>query len=195
MREWRTAMVGAITLHDAQQVRQGTLYAASAPPVEEVDKAGKGTGKKGKAAFWAVMDREVAVLKVRYPDAMYVGLSDGAADLLPWLARHTSVQVLDFYHANGYVHAAAAAFRHEPVPRRGGRRGLVGRRRPAVICVMTKGPPRRSWRLFKNGWPARAACRIPPAKPCRKPPPASATTRGTWTMRRMKPPDSRWAAA
>lgn len=116
-REWRTAMVGAITLHDAAQVRQGTLYAASAPPVEEVDDAGKGTGKKGKAAFWAVMDQEVAAVKVRYPDAMYVGLSDGAADLLPWLARHTSVQVLDFYHASGYVHAAAAAFRHEPVPK------------------------------------------------------------------------------
>ena len=69
-REWRTAMVGAITLHDAAQVRQGTLYAASAPPVEEVDDTGKGTGKKGKAAFWAVMDQEVAAVKVRYPDAM-----------------------------------------------------------------------------------------------------------------------------
>lgn len=116
-REWRTAMVGAITLHDAQEVRQGTLYAATAPPMEEVDEEGKGTGKKGKAAFWAVMDREVAAVKALYPDAVYVGLSDGAADLLPWLVRHTSVQVLDFYHVTGYVHGAAPAFRHEPVPR------------------------------------------------------------------------------
>ena len=116
-RDWRTAMVGAITLHDAEQVRQGTLYAATAPPVEEVDEEGKGTGKKGKAAFWAVMDREVAAVKLCYPDAVYVGLSDGAADLLPWLAQHTSTQVLDYYHASGYVHGAAAAFRHEPVPK------------------------------------------------------------------------------
>ena len=95
-REWRTAMVGAITLHDGDQVRQGTFYAACAPPVEEVDAAGKGTGKKGKAAFWAMMEREVTEVKKRYPDAIHVGLSDGAADLLPWLAGHTSVQVLDY---------------------------------------------------------------------------------------------------
>ena len=116
-REWRTAMVGAITLHDEENVRQGTFYAACAPPVEEVDEEGKGTGKKGKAAFWATMDREVAAVKARYPGASYVGLSDGAADLLPWLAGHTSVQVLDYYHASGYVHAAAPAFRHEAVPK------------------------------------------------------------------------------
>lgn len=115
-REWRTAMVGAITLHDQEQVRQGTFHAACAPPVEEVDADGKGTGKKGKAAFWAMMEREVAAVKKRYPGAAYVGLSDGAADLLPWLAGHTSVQVLDYYHAGGYVHAAAPAFRHEAVP-------------------------------------------------------------------------------
>ena len=116
-REWRTAMVGAITLHDTEQVRQGTFYAATAPPVEEVDEEGKGTGKKGKAAFWATMEQEVAAVKIRYPDATYVGLSDGAADLLPWLAEQTSVQVLDYYHASGYVHAAAPAFRHEAVPK------------------------------------------------------------------------------
>ena len=119
-REWRTAMVGALTLHDTEQVRQGTFYAACAPPVEEVDAAGQGTGKKGKVAFWAMMEREVAAVKKRYPDATYVGLSDGAADLLPWLAGHTSVQVLDYYHASGYVHAAAPAFRHEAVPEREG---------------------------------------------------------------------------
>ena len=41
-------MVGAITtLHDTEQVRQGTFYSATAPPVEEVGEEGKGTGKKG----------------------------------------------------------------------------------------------------------------------------------------------------
>jgi hypothetical protein len=116
-REWRTAMVGAITLHDQENVRQGTFCAACAPPVEETDNEGKGTGKKGKAAFWAMMEQEVAAVKKRYPGAIYVGLSDGAADLLPWLAGQTSVQVPDYYHASGYVHAAAPAFRHEAVPK------------------------------------------------------------------------------
>ena len=113
-------MVGAITLHDTKQVRQGTFYPATAPPVEETGEDGKGTGKKGKAAFWATMEREVAAVKNRYPDATYVGLSDGAADLLPWLAGQTSVQVLDYYHASGYVHAAAPAFRHEAAPKGAG---------------------------------------------------------------------------
>ena len=76
-------MVGALALHDQEQVRQGTFYAASSPPVEEVDAGGQGTGKKGKAAFWAMMEQEAAAVKKHYPDATYVGLGDGAADLLP----------------------------------------------------------------------------------------------------------------
>ena len=38
--------------------------------MEEVDEAGKGTGKKGKAAFWAMMEREVTEVKKRYPAAI-----------------------------------------------------------------------------------------------------------------------------
>jgi len=104
VREWRVAMVGAITLYDAAGERLGSIYTATAPPEDK---------SEGKSAFWAAMEREVAAVKERYPQACYVGLSDGAADFVPWLRGHTEKLVLDFYHASGYLHAAAGAFAHE----------------------------------------------------------------------------------
>lgn len=104
VREWRVAMVGTITLHDSAGERLGTIYAAAAPPEDKDD---------GKTAFWSVMAREVAAVKERFPEAKYTGVSDGASDFVPWLQEHTGVQVLDFYHASGYVCAAAGAFAHE----------------------------------------------------------------------------------
>lgn len=104
VREWRVAMVGAITLYDAAGERLGSIYAATAPPEDK---------SEGKSAFWAAMDREVAAVKERYPQADYVGLSDGASDFVPWLRNHTGKLVLDFYHASGYLHAAGGAFAHE----------------------------------------------------------------------------------
>jgi hypothetical protein len=103
-REWRMTTVGTITLHNHAGERVGTIYAATAPPEDK---------EEGKAAIWEVMNRELAALKARYPRARYTGLSDGAADLLPWLRANTSRVTLDFYHASGYVCAAAGAFAHE----------------------------------------------------------------------------------
>ncbi|RYD26099.1 MAG: hypothetical protein EOP86_26440 [Verrucomicrobiaceae bacterium] len=106
-REWRVGMVGAITLYDKTGDRLGTVYAATAPPEDK---------NQGKTAFWNTMEKEVAAVKARYPGAAYTGLSDGANDLLPWLKEHTTRQVLDFYHACGYLHDAAGAFAHEAPP-------------------------------------------------------------------------------
>ena len=102
--EWRVAMVGAITLYDDKGERLGTIYSATGPPENKDD---------GKTAFWALMDKEVAIIKARYPNAKYVGISDGAADFVPWLRKHTSELVLDFFHAASYLHAASGAFVHE----------------------------------------------------------------------------------
>ncbi|MDB6132027.1 MAG: hypothetical protein JWM59_270 [Verrucomicrobiales bacterium] len=103
-REWRVGMVGAITLYDKTGERLGTIYAATAPPEDK---------SQGKAAFWSIMEKEAAAVQARYPAAIYTGLSDGASDLLPWLRERTTRQVLDFYHACGYLHAAVGAFTHE----------------------------------------------------------------------------------
>ncbi|MES2708748.1 MAG: hypothetical protein V4726_19290 [Verrucomicrobiota bacterium] len=105
--EWRVSMVGAITLYDKTGERPGTIYAATAPPEDK---------SQGKTAFWRTMEQEVAAVKARYPAAIYTGLSDGASDLLPWLKSQTARQVLDFYHACGYLQAAAGAFAHEVPP-------------------------------------------------------------------------------
>ncbi len=40
---------------------------------------------------------------------LYVGIADGAASNWQFLTRHTSEQVLDFYHATGYLGAVAVA--------------------------------------------------------------------------------------
>lgn len=103
--DWRMAMVGTISFYDAQGERLHTLYAAQSPPQNPGE---------GKAAFWRQMDAQVARIKALYPKARYTGVSDGAPDLAAWLQKHTEVQVLDYYHAAGYLDLAAPAFFPKP---------------------------------------------------------------------------------
>lgn len=98
--EWRTAMVGTIAFYDKAGERLGTIYTGCAPPEHSGD---------GKEDFWFLMERDLAAVKARYPKADYLGISDGARDLVPWLQQHTGTLVLDFYHATGYLGGAAAA--------------------------------------------------------------------------------------
>jgi hypothetical protein len=48
-------------------------------------------------------------MKRRYPQARFVGVADGAASNWEFLEPHVSEQILDFYHAAGYVAQAAPA--------------------------------------------------------------------------------------
>lgn len=96
--EWRNAMVGSITLYNIEGKRLGSLYTGAAPPEYSGD---------GKEEFWFLMERELAAIKARYPDACYDGISDGARDFVPWLTKHTSQLTLDFYHAAGYLSTVA----------------------------------------------------------------------------------------
>jgi hypothetical protein len=64
-------------------------------------------GLYGKATFYERMAREIAHVKQLYPEAMYVGIADGAKDNWAFLKQHTTTQVLDFYHAAGYLADAA----------------------------------------------------------------------------------------
>lgn len=103
--DWRMAMVGTLSFYDAQGQRLHTLYAAQSPP----EVAGE-----GREAFWRQMDAQMERVKALYPKARYTGVSDGAPDLLTWLRRHTEAQVLDYYHAAGYLDLAAPAFYAKP---------------------------------------------------------------------------------
>jgi hypothetical protein len=93
---YRQAMVGTIAFFDASGERLHTNYVAAAP-------------EHGKATFLNRMDEEIARIKNGYSDARYIGISDGASDFLPWLKKHTTTQILDFWHVTEYIHGAAEA--------------------------------------------------------------------------------------
>ena len=93
---WRQAMVGTLALFDAQGQRQHTLYVAATP-------------EYGKQTFLDRLERELERVKACYPQATYIGLADGAEDNWRFLTPRTEVQLIDFYHASGYLAAAAEA--------------------------------------------------------------------------------------
>lgn len=93
---WREAMVGTLGLYDAQGERQHTIYLGATP-------------EYGKGRFLERLQREIERTKQRYPEATYVGIADGAESNWRFLEQHTTVQILDFYHAVGYLGAVAAA--------------------------------------------------------------------------------------
>ena len=93
---WREAMTGTLTLYDAEGERMHTLYVGAAP-------------EYGKETFFARMTREIERLKQRFPEALYVGIADGARVNWDFLKPHISIEILDFYHAAHYVTSSAPA--------------------------------------------------------------------------------------
>lgn len=101
---WREAMVGTVSLYDARGDRQHTIYLGATP-------------EYGRATFLKRLTREVERAKQRYPDATFIGIADGAESNWRYLEQHTDEQILDFYHASGYLGAVAEAM----FPRQGGK--------------------------------------------------------------------------
>jgi len=93
---YREAMVGNISLYDCNGERQHTLYLGEAP-------------EYGKASFKERYEYEIGRLKVHYPDALYLGIADGAKDNWTFLESHTDRQLLDFYHVTEYLTKASHA--------------------------------------------------------------------------------------
>jgi hypothetical protein len=87
---WRQAMVGSISLYDAEGERLHTTYLAQSP-------------QQGKEKFLRNLEKEIAATKKRYPEKTYIGVADGAADNWKFLQKHVERQVLDFYHAIEYL--------------------------------------------------------------------------------------------
>jgi hypothetical protein len=101
---WRQAMVGTISLYDAQGERLHTTYVA-APP------------EYGKERFYRQMEGEIHRYQQRYPTARWVGVADGAHDQWTWLKGHVEELILDFWHAAGYLEGAAAGMCRRRVER------------------------------------------------------------------------------
>jgi hypothetical protein len=96
---YRQAMVGSISLYDALGERLYTRYTAFPP-------------EYGKESFHQGFDHEIKRIRKLYPDALYVGVADGAADNRTFLESRVDEQILDFFHACEYLSKASkAAFR------------------------------------------------------------------------------------
>src|SRR3954469_18698664 len=103
---WREAMVGTLAFFDRSGDRQHTVYLAATP-------------EYGKAKFLARLEAEIGKAKLKYPGARYVGIADGASGNWEFLGRHTSAQVVDFWHAAEYLgKAAAVIYRGRPQSRK-----------------------------------------------------------------------------
>lgn len=92
---WRETMVGCLSLYNAGGDRMHSIYLGATP-------------EYGKATFLDRFDRELDHLKRLYPEALFVGLADGAKSNWKHLTPLTDDQVLDFWHVSEYVAEAAS---------------------------------------------------------------------------------------
>ena len=92
MREegYRETMVGNISLYDQDGIRQHSIYLGEAP-------------EHGKGRFLQRFETEIGKIKKQYPDTCYVGIADGASTNWSFLEKHTSCQLLDFFHVTEYL--------------------------------------------------------------------------------------------
>jgi len=93
---YREAMVGNISLYDSEGKRHHTIYFGAAP-------------ESGKATFKQRYEVEIQRIKAQYPEALYLGIADGAKDNWTFLAPHVDKQLLDFYHVTEYLATASHA--------------------------------------------------------------------------------------
>ena len=93
---WREAVCGSIAFYDKQGERLHTVYCAASP-------------EYGKEKFKQKFSREIERVKEKFPDALYIGLADGAKDNWTFLWHYAKRLLVDFYHAREYIGKAADA--------------------------------------------------------------------------------------
>jgi hypothetical protein len=103
--EWRQATVGTVAFYNKKGDRLKTFYVAQGPPEN---------AKEGKTEFWDCFENEVARIRKLYPNALPIGITDGAVDLMARAEKHTTHQILDYFHAVSYVTTASKGYFKEP---------------------------------------------------------------------------------
>jgi hypothetical protein len=93
---YREAMVGTLSFYDPAGERQHSIYLAAAPAY-------------GKGEFLKRLEREIGRAKHQFPEALYLGIADGAASNWRFLEQHTERQLIDFFHTTEYVGKIAPA--------------------------------------------------------------------------------------
>lgn len=102
---YRETMCGTISFYSKPGDRLHTIYTACAP-------------EYGKETFNRVLDLEIERVKEQYPNVTYVGLADGSKDNWSYLSSHTSVQILDFFHASEYLGQVSPVVKHTEAKRK-----------------------------------------------------------------------------
>lgn len=87
---WREAMTGTITFYNKFGERMHTIYTATPP-------------EYGKSEFYKKFEKEIKLVKEKYPNTFTLGLADGARDNWSFLKKYTDHQLIDFYHASEYI--------------------------------------------------------------------------------------------
>jgi hypothetical protein len=93
---WREAMVGVLAYYGKDKKHIASTFIGAEP-------------ERGKEDFLAHLEFELGEAKRKHPEAMTVGLADGARLNWAWLTERTDLQMLDFYHLSEYVKLAASA--------------------------------------------------------------------------------------
>ena len=101
---YREAMVGTVSLYNPSGERLDSIYIGASP-------------EYGKEDFLSRLKKEVESVKLQYPDATYVGVADGAKINWEFLNSHTSIQILDFYHATEYLADVSRAIAYKDNPK------------------------------------------------------------------------------
>ena len=93
---WREAMVGTISLYNKKGERMHTIQVGATP-------------QYGKEKFYSRFERELGLVKEKFPKTTYIGIADGAKGNWEYLKGRTDQQTIDFWHATGYLEKAAGA--------------------------------------------------------------------------------------
>ncbi len=175
---YREAMAGTLSFYDHDGERQHSVYLAAAP-------------EHGKQTFLERLEREIARAKQQCPEALYLGIADGAYGNWTFLEQHTQRQLIDFFHASEYIGKLAQAQYPSGATRGDGPTGNT----PTAANSSTT--PRR-WigsslkpSVSADGRVSRSRC----ARTCAVRAPISTTIATTWTTPPLSPRHCRSARA
>ena len=94
---YRETMCGSLSCYDSEGERIYGVYIGNGPE----DK---------KHTFNTHFSNEIKQIKAVFPTIKYIGLADGAVDGWTYLESQTDVQILDFFHAAGYISDFSKAY-------------------------------------------------------------------------------------
>lgn len=94
---YRETMCGSLSCYNSKGERIYGVYVGNGPEYK-------------KQGFNTQLSYEISQMKAIFPKAKYIGLADGAVDGWTYLQAQTDIQILDFFHAAGYLSDFSKAY-------------------------------------------------------------------------------------